>query len=621
MNGPSGEGARIFIVDDQEPNVRLLEQLLSRAGFGNTRSFGDGRSMLDALGTDEPDLVLLDLHMPAPDGFAVLEALRARDVGDYLPVLVLTADAERRARSVALAGGANDFLVKPLDAEEVVLRVRNLVQTRLLHQALRARNSDLVGEVAARTSDLRETEAQWATVTASLGRLATLATPEETADAICDALATLPDLAVVSILAFGAGGTTVPLARRSTVHGRFGVNQALPAAWSGLIRERVAGGSWCGPWSAFGGPTGPQPFDDEVTAVALVPLRANGGLPGTLAAAATGTDGPARLARRVPALEAFAALAAALLGPGILERQRDDEVRERIATVISKAAFRPVFQPIVDLDSHGTVGYEALTRFADGTPPDRRFADAAAVGLGLDLEAACLTASVAAAVRSLGSNCWLSLNVSPGLVLETDRLAGILRDASVPIILEITEHAPIADYVAFRAAIASLGPSVRSAVDDAGAGFSSFRHILELRPDFVKLDMGLVRSIERDPARQALVAGMVYFAVTTGCSLIAEGIETLAERDTLRSLAVDLGQGYLLGKPEPLDELSLESVERIAPGMPGVSHRRQSWAPRSTPARRVVLASGSVAVTRSPKAYSSEDVLFVGSTGIATTDL
>jgi len=559
-------GARIFIVDDQEANVRLLEQLLTRSGFDNIRSFGDGGSMVAAFGADEPDLILLDLHMPAPDGFAVLEALEARIPGDtYLPVLVLTADAERGARSRALAGGAKDFLVKPFDAEEVVLRVSNLLETRLLHETLRARNSDLLGEVAARTSDLRESEAQWAAVTASLGRLATLATPEETADAICDALATLPDLAVVSILAFGAGGTTVPLARRSTVHGHFGVSQALPAAWSNLIRERVAGGSWCGPWSAFGGPPGLQLFDDEVTAVAVVPLRTNGGIAGTLVAAVTGSDGPARLARRVPALEAFAALSAALLGPGVLERQRDDDLRERIATVISNALFRPVFQPIVDLDSDRTVGYEALTRFADGTPPDRRFADAAAVGLGLDLEAACLSASVAAA-RTLGNSRWLSLNISPALVLETDRLAGILRYGSVPIILEITEHAPIADYVAFRLAIESLGPSIRSAVDDAGAGFSSFRHILELRPDFVKLDMGLVRSIERDPARQALVAGMVYFAVKTGSGLIAEGVETLAERDALRSLAVDLGQGYLLGKPEPLHLLLQESAGRTAPG-------------------------------------------------------
>jgi EAL domain-containing protein (putative c-di-GMP-specific phosphodiesterase class I)/DNA-binding response OmpR family regulator len=559
----SVEGARIFIVDDQEPNVRLLEQVLRRAGFGNLRSFADGGSLLDAVDTDRPDLILLDLHMPAPDGFAVLEALQARTANDdYLPVLVLTADSERQARSRALTEGAKDFLVKPLDAEEVILRVRNLLETRLLHKALRARNSALVAEVAARTDDLEQSEAQWTAVTASLGRLAALATPEATADAICEALATLPDFAVVSIMAFGAGHKTIPLARRSAVPASSGVNRALPDVSSDLIRQRVAGGTWFGPWSELGDLTGVAHAGSEPTAAALVPLRTSAGPVGVLVAAATGPDGMARLGRRVAALEAFAALAAALLAPGITERQRGDDVRERIATILSTAAFSPVFQPIQDLASGRTVGYEALTRFADRTRPDRRFADAAAVGVGLELEAACLGAAVGAG-RRLGDDCWLSLNVSPDLVLERDRLARILRSASVPIILEITEHAPIDDYVGFRAAITSLGPSVRCAVDDAGAGFASFRHILELRPDFVKLDIALVRAIEHDPARQALVAGMVYFAAQTGCHLIAEGIETTAERDTLRSLGVYLGQGFLLGRPEPAPSASeLEPARR-----------------------------------------------------------
>lgn len=563
MTEQSVEGARIFIVDDQEPNVRLLEQVLGRAGFANVRSFAGGGAMLEAVRSEGPDLILLDLHMPAPDGFAVLEALQVRKANDdYLPVLVLTADAERQARSRALANGAKDFLVKPFDAEEVVLRVRNLLETRLLHQALRARNSALVAEVAARTSDLQQSEAQWTAVTASLGRLAPLATPEATADAICEALATLPDFAVVSILAFGAGDKTIPLARRSAVPASSGVNRALPNVESDLIRQRVAGGTWFGPWSELGDLSGgAHALDGEPAAAALVPMRTSAGPVGVLAAAATGSDAMARLGRRAAALEAFAALAAALLAPGITERQRGDDVRERIATILSTAAFSPVFQPIQDLASGRTVGYEALTRFADRTRPDRRFADAAAVGVGLDLEAACLVAAVGAG-RRLGHDCWLSLNVSPDLVLEIDRLARILRSPSVPIILEITEHAPIEDYAAFRAAITSLGPSVRCAVDDAGAGFASFRHILELRPAFVKLDIALVRAIERDPARQALVAGMVYFAVQTGCQLIAEGIETTAERNTLRSLGVNLGQGYLLGRPEPAPAGEREPARR-----------------------------------------------------------
>ena len=122
-------------------------------------------------------------------------------------------------------------------------------------------------------------------------------------------------------------------------------------------------------------------------------------------------------------------------------------------------------------------------------------------------------------------------------------------------VLEITEHAPISDYRAFRTALEALGPSVRAAVDDAGAGFASLRHILELRPSFVKLDLGLIRAIEQDRARQALVAGMTHFAARTGTTLIAEGVETQAECEALRSLGVELGQGYLFGRPQPFGEI------------------------------------------------------------------
>lgn len=115
--------------------------------------------------------------------------------------------------------------------------------------------------------------------------------------------------------------------------------------------------------------------------------------------------------------------------------------------------------------------------------------------------------------------------------------------------LELTEHIEVTDYPALRAAIERLGPNVRLAVDDAGAGFASLRHILELQPDYVKLDRGIVRQIHRDPARQALVAGMVHFAAKTGAVLVAEGVETEAEVRQLRQLGVALAQGYRLGRP------------------------------------------------------------------------
>jgi EAL domain-containing protein (putative c-di-GMP-specific phosphodiesterase class I)/DNA-binding response OmpR family regulator len=574
--------ARIFVVDDQEANVRLLEQLLARSGFANVRSFRGGAAMLEALATDDPDLILLDLHMPGMDGFAVLQALASIVADDrYLPVLVLTADAERQARTTALAGGASDFLVKPFDAEEVVLRVRNLLETRRLHVAVQARNAELLAQVTARTSDLRETEARWADVVTSLAGLTALETPEATADAVCGAIAALPDLMFVSVLAFGAGGTTIPLAGRPSIDG-LPLNRALPAEWSNLIRDRVAAGTWFGSWMHFGdGKVMPQPFARKLTAVALVPLRTAGGLLGTLAAGAIGEQGPALLALRVPALEAFAALSAALLAPGILARQRDETVRNRMERVITTRAFSPVFQPIVSLDSGIPVGYEALTRFADGSRPDRQFADADAIGLGLELEIACLAASIEAS-RRLPAMSWLSLNVSPALVLEHNRLAAVIRHAPADVVLEISEHVPIDDYSAFRAAMALMGPGVRAAIDDAGAGFSSLRHILELRPYAVKLDIALVRSIETDTARQALIAGMAYFAVKTGCVLVAEGVETAAERDALRALAVPLGQGYLLGRPSSADDNAAAAPVRL----PG---RRSSASGAADRDRRVAV--------------------------------
>jgi len=163
---------------------------------------------------------------------------------------------------------------------------------------------------------------------------------------------------------------------------------------------------------------------------------------------------------------------------------------------------------------------------------------------------------------------WISLNVSPALLLERSRLKACLRHAVGPVVLEITEHVAIEDYRAFRAAVPTVGRGVHIAVDDAGAGFASFRHILELRPDYVKLDIGLVHEIDHDRVRQALVAGIVYFAQMSGCKLIAEGVETEPELKLLRTLGVHLGQGYLLGRPAGLTvgALSGQPVANAARG-------------------------------------------------------
>ncbi len=149
--------ARILIVDDQDPNLRLLEAILRRAGYTNLRCLADSREVLAQFVEFQPDLILLDLHMPHQDGFVVLGGLRRLiPPGSYLPVLVLTADITAEAKQRALSGGAKDFLTKPFDPTEVVLRSQNLLETRFLHLELQDQNRVLEERVRERTQQLEE---------------------------------------------------------------------------------------------------------------------------------------------------------------------------------------------------------------------------------------------------------------------------------------------------------------------------------------------------------------------------------------------------------------------------------------------------------------------------------
>jgi EAL domain-containing protein (putative c-di-GMP-specific phosphodiesterase class I) len=261
-------------------------------------------------------------------------------------------------------------------------------------------------------------------------------------------------------------------------------------------------------------------------------------------------DRPAKL---MAAAIDYASILTAVAGSALANRRETGAEEARLKAVLEDRAFHIVFQPIVDLETRDVVGFEALTRFTDGTPPDIRFADATRLGLGDDFELAAILKAMGEATR-LPAGAFLSLNISPAVALGSgDQLRGSLSGMGRQIVLELTEHLPIDDYGLLRTAIERLGP-VQIAVDDAGAGYASLRHILELRPAFAKLDISLVRGIDSDELRQAMAAGIQYYALRTGCRLIAEGVETEDEADTLRALGVDFGQGYLFGRPEPLHD-------------------------------------------------------------------
>ena len=216
-----------------------------------------------------------------------------------------------------------------------------------------------------------------------------------------------------------------------------------------------------------------------------------------------------------------------------------------------EVAFRTVFQPILDLDTSGIVGYEALTRFEDGVSPDDWLADATARGAGVELEILLARAGIQAA-DVLPSGVWLGMNVSLNLIRAGSALRTLIDRATSPVVLEI-DSASIPNTTALRADLADLPEGVSVAIAGASPGYDSLTLVRELAPAFVKLDRNWVSGVDSDPPRPALIGALVAVASESGCTLIAEGVETDAELQTLRSLGVRFGQGYLLGRPRALN--------------------------------------------------------------------
>ncbi len=391
---------RILIVDDEDANVRLMMRLLQRSGYLDVKALSDSREVLDLVREWKPDLVLLDLHMPHLDGFTVLSSIRAeQSLFDFLPVIVLTADASHDALVKAMNAGANDFLTKPVDLDEVLLRVRNLLAFRLSHQALKNSNS------------------------------------------------------------------------------------ALAMTLSQQMQQ----------------------------------------------------DGP---------------------------ESDDHEARVRAVESVLEQGPRMVFQPIVALATGTTVGFEALSRFDSDRPTDRWFAEAASLGLGAELE----IAAIQSAFRQfdlLGDSEFMAVNASPSVMFD-DRFADLVRGHHRErVVIEITEHQPVSDYPKLISVCQELrDDGLRLAIDDAGAGYASLRHILMLQPDIIKFDIALTHGIDQDPVRRALAASLLQFSNELNATVTAEGIETEEEQTALSDLGVPWGQGFYLGRPGALEDASITPSQR-----------------------------------------------------------
>lgn len=249
-----------------------------------------------------------------------------------------------------------------------------------------------------------------------------------------------------------------------------------------------------------------------------------------------GFDGTSRMLPRETAQEAAAS-------------RSQNQIRE----IIDGKLLLTAFQPIHSLGTGHLIGVEALSRFVsdDGAGAEYWFQEAAAVGLSAELEFAALTTALEAA-RELPPLIYVALNISPATCLDPG-LPGLLERSSLPLdrmVLEQTERLEVPEYGPLIAALAPLRErGLRIAVDDAGSGFASMRHVLHVRPDIIKLDRSLTAGIDDDQGQRALGAALAEFARRIGATLVAEGIETQAELAAVTGLGMAAGQGYLLGRP------------------------------------------------------------------------
>lgn len=239
--------------------------------------------------------------------------------------------------------------------------------------------------------------------------------------------------------------------------------------------------------------------------------------------------------------------------------------RTLLADAIDGGAMSSVYQPVVDVVRGTVVGYEALVRFDDPAVvnPESWFAAARRLGRAAELDAAALRSAFSAR-SDLPANCFLAVNVGPDVLTSTAvRDAWAAAGALDGIVVELTETTRIERYADLEPDLNRLrAAGALLAIDDLGSGYAGLSHLIELRPALIKLDRELVRGIDRDEAKRALAEMIGTFAGRIDAWLLAEGIETAAELETVASLGIPLAQGYYLARPAPPWAALTDDAER-----------------------------------------------------------
>jgi EAL domain-containing protein (putative c-di-GMP-specific phosphodiesterase class I) len=309
----------------------------------------------------------------------------------------------------------------------------------------------------------------------------------------------------------------------------------------------------------------PETHEVPIGSHLSVPLRLHDGrICGTLCCFSFGPDVSLN-ERDLNMMKAFAELITYQIDTNLETVRCRNEKATRVRNVLRSEAPSIVYQPVFRLSDMTILGAEALARFPNepSRGPDKWFAEAGEVGLKTQLELKAIRSAVTqyASLRNAGS-LYLGLNSSPQTIMDGCFLEATAGLPAERIILEVTEHDHVENYDELIRALKPLrARGIQIAIDDAGSGYASMRHILNIHPDFIKLDISLTRHIDADRVRRALARAPIEFGRETDCKIVAEGVENEGEMQTLRDLGVHAAQGFLLSRPISFDDFCLLSLK------------------------------------------------------------